>query len=274
MTKKIVDLFNNCLENIFQGATVDEILEGQQAQSEELESLLNISIALKQKSIDIPIDPQFRNRVMMKLQTATESREVTQPHKNWFQLYYRRIALAMASVMVTILVGGGAFFASLHTVPGETLYPVKLAMEDLRLTVAFSDVDKTKYHVQFAERRANEMMKVATEGDDSQLTELTRQINNHLDDAGLLVEPQLMQKETATVFSTTELPRLTESMPDVEDESSSEVEMIVKESREKTLQTLQLYLSNAPEQLKPIVEQAIANMDGYYSETISIIETG
>jgi hypothetical protein len=49
---------------------------------------------------------------------------------------------------------------------------------------------------------------------------------------------------------------------------------MLDQSREETLYILQAALCTAPEELKPILEQAIENLGNDYSNVIAIVKTG
>jgi len=67
-----------------------------------------------------------------------------------------------AACMVLILVAAGTARASANSLPGDTLYPVKRAIEDTRLTLA-SPSAEASLRVDFAGRRMNEFQKLLAE---------------------------------------------------------------------------------------------------------------
>lgn len=74
----------------------------------------------------------------------------------WRRLTAPQHALRWASaalLVVMLLAGGTAAFASTDALPGDDLYPVKRGLETARLAVAFSPVERAGLHVDFAERR-------------------------------------------------------------------------------------------------------------------------
>ena len=83
-----------------------------------------------------------------------------------------------------------------------------------------------------------------------------------------------MQGESASVFVTAESPESVEIRASGDDKSAVDLEGILDQSREETLHILQAALYSAPEDLKPILEQAIENLGNDYSNVISIVKTG
>lgn len=81
----------------------------------------------------------------------------------------RRLVWNFAAVALTLLVlffGGsvGAAFAAQDSLPGETLYPVKLASEDLRLGLTGDTQTEIDLLLQFAAERVSEMNQLAAQG--------------------------------------------------------------------------------------------------------------
>jgi len=55
---------------------------------------------------------------------------------------------------------------------------------------------------------------------------------------------------------------------------AEELETVLSQSWAKSLAALRNALDKAPEELKPVLQQAIENMEEDYNKTISIIESG
>jgi len=267
---KTEEIFNNCLEQMFQGLSIDECLKTYPDQSTELEPLLRTSLALSRNSLDIQTDSQFKAKLKARLQVVSENKE----HKAaWFFGCYKRLAITMVSVIVVCIIAVGTFFTSSNALPDETLYPVKLTVERLRLTFALSDIDKVKVNVQFAERRANEMVEMALQGESDKITTLATQIAAHLDNINISEVDLTAQDETARLLLPAELPQTAVMEATDQEKSVGDLEEMLNQSREETLNALQAALITAPESLKPILEQAIENMIKDYGEVISIIGT-
>ena len=73
-------------------------------------------------------------------------------------------ALILSSVAMALL--GGSLFsvsASERSLPGELLYPIKIASEQTRLAFAKTKTDKVKLKTEFVERRVNEMKEIVNQ---------------------------------------------------------------------------------------------------------------
>lgn len=274
MTRKEEEIFDSCLERMFEGANIEYCLRAYPGHAAELEPLLRTGLALRQTSLNIHPDYLYKVSVRSHLQIRAEKIRQKEQKATWFFSCYKRLTVAIVGVMVVFLVGGGAFLASANALPDEALYPIKLAGEHLRLTVAFSEIDKAMIHVQFAERRADEMVEMALQGEIDMISTLTTQIAAHIDSVNELWDSAVMQGESANVFVTAESPESVEIRASGDDKSAVDLEGILDQSREETLHILQAALYRAPEDLKPILEQAIENLGNDYSSVISIVKTG
>ncbi len=80
----------------------------------------------------------------------------------------RPLAIGFAAFAVLIGGWGGMVNASFDTVPGDVLYPVKIATERAQLTMALTDERKAKLHVEFASRRLDEVAIITSSGEPSE----------------------------------------------------------------------------------------------------------
>lgn len=89
--------------------------------------------------------------------------------KEYAEFFWRQFKInalrpiAVGAVAFVVLLGGwsGMVNASFGAVPGDVLYPVKIASEQAQLALTFGDEDKAKLHVEFASRRLQEVTAIA-----------------------------------------------------------------------------------------------------------------
>lgn len=75
----------------------------------------------------------------------------------------------MASVILVIILtlsalGGGTVYAAQDSLPGDTIYPVKLATEQVRMMLSGDDIAKAERALGFVERRMGEIETLAERG--------------------------------------------------------------------------------------------------------------
>ena len=65
--------------------------------------------------------------------------------------------IALIIGLIIALTGGGTVAASQGTLPGDTLYSVKLFTEDTRTAVAFNPDSKARLQIKFAAEKIDEI---------------------------------------------------------------------------------------------------------------------
>lgn len=268
------DMLNECLERVFKGESIETCLNAYPEQASRLEPLLRISLTLMQSSAAIQPDAEYRARAQYQLQAMFYAKHEKAEKRARIPVWRSKWAMAMTTVVVILLAGVGAVAASANALPDDALYPVKLAAEQVRVTLAFSDVDEARLHLQFAERRADEMTEMARQSKGDKISMLTEQIANHLDKVAVA---------GATPGVTSEKPRaLAPLAPTSSEEATTydvgrgigELGAVLSQSWAMNLAVLERALDEAPEELKPAVERAIDSLAEDYDRTISIIEGG
>ncbi len=71
------------------------------------------------------------------------------------------VGIIIAVVLTLSAAGGGTAYASQGSLPGDTLYPVKLATEQARMALPGDDAAKAEWALTFAQRRVEEMEALA-----------------------------------------------------------------------------------------------------------------
>ena len=71
------------------------------------------------------------------------------------------MAVSLAAFALVVSGGLGLANASFSSLPGDSMYPVKLAVERLQLSLATNDAQRAKLQVEFAGRRLEEMTELA-----------------------------------------------------------------------------------------------------------------
>jgi hypothetical protein len=281
MKQKIEDIFNQCLERLLQGESVEDCLKAYPERAPELEPLLKTSFVLIQKSAAIQPTPEFKARLGSQLQEMFYAKREKVKKRARVPIWHKKWAVAMTTVLVIVLAGVGTVAASANALPDETLYPVKLATEQARLTLAFSDIAEAKLHVQFAERRADEMVAMASQGKSNEVLMLNEQVAKHLDEVYKKVEgtaevedtaPRVLAPAPAQTPPPTEGPGKTYS--EGKAQGGGDLEKMLNQSRAQNLAALQKASDKAPEKLKPALKRAMVNVAEDYDTTISIVESG
>lgn len=166
MSKKFDDILNECLNRMASGEDLEQCLHDYPDLSEKLRPLLEIASTVKASGNLVQPRQEFRALARQKLLAEVRAKAEDQRKPKWYSVleWQHRWAMATVAVIMVILVGGGTTVAaSSNAMPDDLLYPVKLAVEDVRMTFTGSDVKKAELQAEFADRRANEIAKMAEE---------------------------------------------------------------------------------------------------------------
>lgn len=88
--------------------------------------------------------------------------------------YSSRLAAASGAAALA-LSGGATAVAAEHALPGQILYPVKLAIEDARMTLVRGDESRGERHLGYAERRTEEARISTEDGNDAGAAQALRE---------------------------------------------------------------------------------------------------
>ena len=182
MADRFDDILNECTEGLLQGESVEQCLARYPEQAAELEPLLRVALAARKTSSAVEPRPEFKARVRHEVQSQLRSRVRKAEPKGIPALRWipRWAAVAACVALVFVFAAGGTVASFSNSVPGDTLYPVKTATEEVQLKLSFSGTAKAKLQAKFAERRAWEMARLAEKGRTAKLAALAAQFKAHL----------------------------------------------------------------------------------------------
>jgi len=182
MSEHFQDVLDECIERALQGESVEECLRRYPQQAAELETLLRVALATKRASSVVEPRAEFKNRIRYKVQSRVAAKwRGTSPKKAPAAVWIPRWAVVTACLaLVLVLAGTGTVAAASGSVPGDKLYSVKMATEQVQWRLTFSQKAKARLQARFAERRVQEMAQLAGKGRTEQLEKLTSRFGAHL----------------------------------------------------------------------------------------------
>lgn len=183
-------VLDRCLDMVLRdGAPLESCLQHYPQYAAELEPLLRTALDTQQTLYFIP-SASAKDRARLALQNAMRQHSA---RPRWLRPWgllgslspqfsgpYRWAMGAAAALLLVVLAGTSAVAASSNSVPGETLYPVKLAVEQARLNATFGHQAKAQLHASLASRRAQEMSVVAAKGDTKRAERLATEVEQQL----------------------------------------------------------------------------------------------
>jgi hypothetical protein len=81
------------------------------------------------------------------------------------QRWVFNVAAPIIITLLLVLIANSAVYTARLSIPGDTLYPAKLVLEDVRLAMTFNDVKKTDLYIQYSRQRALEFVELVLEGE-------------------------------------------------------------------------------------------------------------
>ena len=172
------DILNECLDKLLvKDATVEQCLASYPEQADELKPLLQVAVATRMTATVQP-RPDFRARARYQFHAALQ--EIEGKSGRIFFRWLPQWAAVVTVVLVLLLAGSGTVAAASNSMPDEPLYQVKLATEQVWLTLNFSDMGKARLNAVLADRRVAEIIYLAGKGDARRVEAITRRLDKYL----------------------------------------------------------------------------------------------
>ena len=167
------DILAECIDDIKAGkASVEDCLGRYPSIRGQLEPLLRIALEIR-KPPDVKPSPSFKMKARVRLMDEIHGRQVA-TRWPWSRYnsqakpatYIRRFSTSAAGVILAIILavfglGAGTAYASQASLPGDTLYPIKLATEQAGMVLVGDDVARAERALSFANKRVREMEALA-----------------------------------------------------------------------------------------------------------------
>ena len=161
MNKRLTDALENCLQRMDRGELLDSVLALYPELAAQLRPLLEIAARARSaswKSLPQAVLVRQRSRG---LALAAELRQGK--YRPLVQRrFWRPVVTILAVIAILVMSSNGLLIASAHSIPGDTLYPLKRSLESTQLHL-FSDPAKRQVLEQeFDERRVDETKSLLT----------------------------------------------------------------------------------------------------------------
>lgn len=243
MKDDLTDILASCLEVIERGeCSLEECLTLYPEQREALETLLSIAMSARAGASYAP-RPGFRQasraRLLNRLtprrpvtfwRAPRLTRQKTQP------IFVRRFIMPWIVILALVasLVSGGTVYASGDALPGDALYPVKLAVEDAQLLLSGDGGDVALY-IEFLQTRMDEIQALIEAGREDELP--------------LAMEP-FSKQISATAETIAAVARH-------DAERAAQLALLLEEALSIHTEVLTGLLETVPDQAKPAIQNAI-----------------
>jgi len=171
--KKFEDILAQSIEDIKAGkASIKDCLDKYPSMRERLNPLLRLALEIREAP-DVKPSPSFKIKARVRLMDQIHGgRAATRwPWRRYDGqmkpiAYIKKFSMSMAGVILAIVltlsaVGAGTAYASQASLPGDTLYSVKLATEQAGMMLVRDDVARAERALNLADKRVREMVRLA-----------------------------------------------------------------------------------------------------------------
>jgi hypothetical protein len=158
MTRRREDVLQAALEAAARGEPMEPILAGlPAAESAEIRSLIAAAAAARSlQSGEVPPAASRRSRARLVRRGAAMASSLPARRRVW-TLLPRFSAAALVALIALGLGIGGLNEAAANALPGEFLYPVKIAAADLRVRLEFEAGQRLRLETLYAERQLEDV---------------------------------------------------------------------------------------------------------------------
>jgi hypothetical protein len=155
MNKKLVDALETCLQKMEHGEALDSVLAGYPQLAAQLRPLLVTAIRARSANRE-PFSKTLlaRNR-SRGLSLAADLRQ-GKSHQPALRRFWRPVVTIVSVIVILVMSSNGILVASAHSIPGDTLYPLKLSVESTQLNLVSDLAQRQELERTFRERRLEE----------------------------------------------------------------------------------------------------------------------
>jgi hypothetical protein len=209
--------------------------------------------------------PEFKAQARYQLQSALRAAETKK--RPFFWTWWPRWATAVAMALVLLVAGGGTVAAASGSMPDSPLYPVKLASEQVQLTLTTSSLGKAELQIRLADKRVAEIIYLADKGNVRQIERTTERLGVHL--AGITVLALAKRNDSPMLLAPQ--PGRQESYS-VADGGQGKLRQLLTDYAVTNQQRLQAALEGTTEQVRSALRQAISVSAAGYAQALQATE--
>jgi len=198
MSRALEQALSRGIAHLQAGRTLDEYLlhlkqaRLSRAEGAELRSLLQTAaylVPLRSAALPAPRAKASHRAAFLGQAARMHEEAVTRPQRLGLRLPAQLWRSLVATTLVLALVlsmGGGVARAAEGSLPGSPLYPLKLAAEDARAILTLDPSARTRLYLRFADKRTDEILRLAVEqrrSNEAVVTRMSRQLLGAVDAA-------------------------------------------------------------------------------------------
>ncbi len=177
--KQADNLFNDYLEDvILQKRKTDGSQAVLPEPGSDLKHLLQM-VETARSVVKIAPRADFRAKARYQFRSAVYDALEKKKHESWHWSWRAATIIPIATTALMIA-GSTTAAASSSCMPGDPLYQVKLAVEQIQITLTPSDSARARLYAMTADRRVNEIISLAQRGNMSMIDSTAQRLENDL----------------------------------------------------------------------------------------------
>ncbi|MFC1904871.1 DUF5667 domain-containing protein [Chloroflexota bacterium] len=280
--------FNNILDDcitrlLVRGETVEQCLLSYPEDADALKPLLDAALAAKELSVIQP-RPEFRDRARYEFRLVLQEMERKRRRPFFAWSWQPRWATVVAVVLAVLLAGSGTVAAASGSMPDEPLYSVKLATEQVQLTLTPYALDKAELYAEFADKRVIEIVRMTDENKPEKIEQIASNLDVYLAKIVDLVSTQGGRGDVAMAPAPKAAPAVRETLvapewakggggaPQLGTDNRANLRATVARNAASNTARLRAVLEKAPESAKPALLRAIAVTETGYKKALETLE--
>ncbi|UCE98011.1 MAG: hypothetical protein JSV74_01400, partial [Dehalococcoidia bacterium] len=178
MKDQFEEILNECIERLLlRGESIEDCLKLYPDQASKLKPILEIALITKRTTAIEP-RPEFKAKARYQFHLAIQ--DLQSNKGRFFSRLRLQWATALTAILILLLSSSGIYVAANNSIPGNPLYSVKLAIEQVQINLTFSDVAKANLLATLADRRVNEIIQLAKIGATDKILESNNYLSTQL----------------------------------------------------------------------------------------------
>ena len=158
MSESFEDILDICIDRITQGESVEDCLKSYPEKADYLEPLLKAALSARESYSAIKLRPEFERVAKYRFQSALkEKTKGGAAKRSSIPIWRHGWVMIAVAILVLFIAGGGTVAAASNSLPGESLYSVKIATEKVQGFFTFGKEAKANFYIKLGERRLDEM---------------------------------------------------------------------------------------------------------------------
>ncbi len=180
-SRLLSDIFEECLERVFDGQSIDECLKSYPDKANELRPLIETALAAKKAVMAAVPSAEFRERARQQLYAAQRDMSTKAAKRRWISTVWQPAwAMSVAAALLVMIAGAGTVLAANNSMPDQPLYGVKHTVESARLLLTRSADAKADLYASLADQRVQEILYLAGKEDARRIERSTQDLGTYL----------------------------------------------------------------------------------------------